>query len=72
MSARDAEGRYPQTATRDERRDVLQNLHCGLEDRDIAVLIYRTLQRDPDLAVWMNYYSITAADLRALLRPVAR
>jgi len=62
-------GRYPRTATCEEiRRDELINIHCGLEDRELAKLIYRALQRDPEVAAHMERYGITLDDLWALIR----
>jgi len=69
MSAPWRAGRYPQTATRDEiRRDELINIHCGLSDRELAVLIYRALRRDPDVIGYMDRYGVGLDDLWAIIR----
>ena len=69
MSAPWRAGRYPQTATRERiRRDELNNIHCGLEDRELAVLIYRALRRDPDVIGYMDRYGVGLADLWAIIR----
>jgi len=62
-------GRYPRAATHERiRQDERINIHCGLEDRELAKLIYRALQRDPDVIAHMDRYGITLDDLWAIIR----
>jgi len=50
------------------RETELITIMCGLTDRELAVMIYRALQRDPDVVAHMDRYGVTLADLWAIIR----
>lgn len=70
MIARVTAPRYrPRHWTPQQIRDTeLVTIYLELQDRELAVLVYRALQRDPQVVAYLADYGITLPDLWALIR----